>query len=36
MEWLKSFVDEETYGKIVGKMRGVYDTIHPPNLVRLK
>ena len=35
MSWLKEFVNDETYARVSDKMRNIYDTIHPPNLVIL-
>ena len=34
LSWMKEFVSDETYDNFTDKMRNVYDTIHPPNLVK--
>ena len=34
MNWLKDFMPDDAFNKMSDKMKGIYDTIHPPNLVK--
>ncbi len=33
IEWLKDYMPEDAFNQMSDKMKNIYETIHPPNLV---
>ena len=33
IEWLKDYMPEDAFNQMSDKMKSIYETIHPPNLV---